>query len=102
MSLSPTRKRLNSLLGLLILGAIGYVIWPFIVGPNQMQGFCRELSPGQTYDQVKAQVSKRGYRISAQSEGGAFVYDDRSMARFNCNLRFGNAGLESAEYWLND
>jgi hypothetical protein len=102
MPLSPTRKRLNTLFGLLILGAMGYIVWPFVVGADHMQTFCSELSPGQSYDQVKAQVSKRGYRISLLTEEGAFVYDDRSMARFNCNLRFSGSGLESAEYYLND
>lgn len=98
MALSIRRKRINTVLGLLLLGGLGYMFWPFVVGRGQMQTFCASLPNGASLAQVQELVSARSYRVSSLIDGHAFVYDTRSMARFNCALQFGSKGLVSAPY----
>lgn len=98
MALSVRRKRINTALGLLLLGGLCYIFWPFVVGRGQMQAFCASLPNGASLAQVQGLASGHGYRVSSLIDSRAFVYDDRSMGRFNCALQFGSKGLVSAPY----
>lgn len=100
--MSPRRKRIGVVLGLLLLAGLGWVVWPFIVGPGQMQGFCNSLAVSSSVTQVQAQAAQQGYRVSALIDGRAFVHDPRSFGRFTCDVQFGPNGLVSAVYLLND
>lgn len=100
--MKTTRKRIGAVLGLLLLAGIGWVVWPFIVGPGQMQDFCSSLTAGSSVAQIRAQAAQHGYRVSSPVEGRAFVHESRSFGRFTCDLKFGSDGLESAAYSFND
>lgn len=101
MTISPRRKRIGVVLGLLLAG-LGWVVWPFIVGPGQMQSFCSSLAVGTPLTQVKAQAAQHDYRVSSLIEGRAFVHEPRSFGRFTCDLQFGPDGLVSSAYSFND
>jgi hypothetical protein len=102
MALSSRRKRVNTILGLLLLSGLIYLFWPFVVGRGQMQAFCASLLPGATLAQVQGKASAHDYRVSSLIEGQAFVHDPRSMGRFNCVLHFAQNGLASSPYADND
>lgn len=101
MKIPPRRKRIGVVVGLLLAG-IGWIVWPFIVGPGQMQSFCGSLAVGTSVAQVQAQAAQLGYRVSSPVEGRAFVHESRSFGRFTCNLQFGPDGLVSSVYSFND
>ncbi len=98
MTLSTRRKRINTMLGLVLLVGLGYVFWPFVRGHGEMQEFCGSLQPGTNLSQVQAQAAVRGYEVTKPIEGRAIVHEVRSFGRFNCDLRFGSGGLESSAY----
>lgn len=98
----PRRKRIGVVLGLLLLAGLGWVVWPFMAGPGQMQSFCSSLEAGTSVEQVQAHAAEHGYRVSSLIEGRAFVHEPRSFGRFTCDLRFGSNGLVSSVYLLND
>ena len=98
MALSNLRKRLNFVAGLLLLAGLGYAFLPFIFGRSQMQHFCPTLPIGGSVTQVNALVVLQGYKVTSPNNGVAFVYETRSMGRFNCVLHFDNKGLVSAAY----
>jgi len=102
MKISPRRKRIGVVLGVLLLAGIGWIVWPFIVGPGQMQDFCSSLAVGTPVAQVQAQAAQHGYRVSSPVEGRAFVHESRSFGRFTCDLQFGPDGLVSSAYSFND
>lgn len=102
MTISPRRKRIRVVLGLLLLAGLGWVVWPFIAGPGQMQSFCGSLTAGASVAQVQAQAAQHGYRVSSLIEGRAFVHEPRSFGRFTCDLQFGSEGLVSSVYFFND
>lgn len=102
MTISPRRKRIGVVLGLLLLTGLGWVIWPFMASPGQMQSFCSSLAVGTSVAQVQAQAAQHGYRISSLVEGRAFVHEPRSFGRFTCDVQFGADGLVSSVYSSND
>jgi hypothetical protein len=102
MTISPRRKRIGVVLGLLLLAGLGWVVWPFMAGPGQMQSFCSSLVVGTSVAQVQAQAGQHGYRVSSLIEGRAFVHEPRSFGRFTCDLQFGPDGLVSSVYSFND
>lgn len=93
--MSPRRKRIGVVFGLLLLAGLGWVVWPFIAGTGQMQSFCSSLAVGTSVEQVQAQAAEHGYRVSSLIEGRAFVHEPRSFGRFTCDLRFESDGLVS-------
>jgi hypothetical protein len=98
MNASNIRKRLNTVVGLVLLVMLAYLLWPFVVGRKQMQQFCASLPAGASLSQVQGLANARGYRVSSLIDNEAFVHDPRSMGRFNCALHFGSKGLASAPY----
>ena len=102
MTLSPRRNRIGVVLGMMLLAGLGWVVWPFIVGPGQMQSFCSALAVGTSVAQVQAQAAQHGYRVSSLIEGRAFVHEPRSFGRFTCDVQFGPNGLVSSVYSFND
>lgn len=101
MTISPRRKRIGVVLGLLLAG-LGWVVWPFIASPSQIESFCNSLAMGTSIEQVKAQAAQHGYRVSSLIEGRAFVHEPRSFGRFTCDVQFGPNGLVSSAYSFND
>jgi hypothetical protein len=102
MALSIRRKRINTVLGLLLLGGLVYMFWPFVVGRGQMQTFCASLPNGASLAQVNELVSARGYHIVVGSDGMGLVHDTRSFGRFLCQTHFQNEKLVRANYLNND
>lgn len=100
--ISVRRKRAMVVLGLLLLVGMGWMVWPFFVGPGHMQSFCETLPAGSLLAQIQTDAAQRGYRVSSLIEGRAFVVDSRSFGRFTCELRFGPDGLLSSKYSFND
>lgn len=100
--MSPRRKRIGVVFGLLLLAGLGWIIWPFMASPGQMRSFCSSLAAGNSVEQVQAQAAQHGYRVSSLIEGRAFIHEPRSFGRFTCDLQFGSDGLVSSVYLLND
>lgn len=102
MTISPRRKRFGIVLGPLLLTGLGWVVWPFMTSPGQMQSFCSSLAAGTSVAQVQAQARQHGYRVSSLVEGRAFVHEPRSFGRFACDVQFGADVLVSSVHSLND
>ncbi|OGB23830.1 MAG: hypothetical protein A3I66_20770 [Burkholderiales bacterium RIFCSPLOWO2_02_FULL_57_36] len=96
------KSRYRIALGLLLLTFFGWLAWPFIASPSQMEGFCTSLAAGTSFVQVKAQAARHDYRITPLMEGRAVIHEPRSFGRYTCSLQFGADGLESSAYSFND
>ena len=98
MALTRTRRHINTALGLILLGTMAYLIWPFASDGSTTKAFCASLQPGSSVSEVRAAVSAAGYEVTDLSSGHGYVHSTRSLGRFTCELQFGSAGLESAQF----
>ncbi|MDQ5909364.1 MAG: hypothetical protein QG599_1459 [Pseudomonadota bacterium] len=96
------RQLLNVIGGFLLLGFIGYTVWPFLAGPGQMSSFCQSLAMGSSLDEIQRQVASRGYRLRIDEKGAGPIVDPRSMGRFICQVEFAQGQLTTAQYLHND
>lgn len=99
---TPRRKLIGVVLGLLLVAGLGWVVWPFITSPDQMQKFCSSLAVNTSVTQIQAQAVQHGYRVSSLIEGRAFVHEPRSFGRVTCDLQFGSNGLVTSVYSFSD
>lgn len=99
---TPRRKRIGVVLGLLLVAGLGWVVWPFITSPDQMQKFCSSLAANTSVTKIQAQAVQHGYRVSSLIEGRAFVHEPRSFGRVTCDLQFGSNGLVTSVYSFSD
>lgn len=102
MAILTHRKRISGVVGLVLMIGLGWIVWPFMTSPSEIEGFCKSLAAGTSIAQVQAQAAQRGYRISSLVEGRAFVHEPQSFGRYTCNLQFSSAGLVSSVYSFND
>ena len=102
MALTPLRKKLNIAVGLLFLGAIGFVLWPLLTRPLHLMSFCGDLRPGMADAEIRRLASEQGFHVSPLADAGAHVYDLQSLGRFNCALRIQAGALTSASFALSD
>lgn len=96
------RKRLNIVLGLVLLLAISYGFWSLIVGGEQMEEFCKSLVVGSSANEIEKQVVERGYGITARIDGPRIVHETRSFGGFTCFVEFEKDKLVSSKYVFND
>ena len=96
------RKRLNLVLGVVVMGALVYWLYPFIAGGSNMKAFCRTFQVGMTLQNVERAVADAGFRLSLAKERKGFVHDPRAFCRFVCEVNFDGHRLASAEYFVND
>lgn len=96
------RRLLNVMGSFLLLGFIGYTVWPFLAGPGQMSGFCQSLTIGSSLAEIQGQVAHRGYRLRIDEKGVGPIVDPRSMGRFVCHVEFIQGRLTVARYLHND
>jgi len=99
---SSLRRGIGIVLAVLVLAGIGWIVWPFMAGPDKMQNFCGSLTAGASVALVQAQAAQHGFRISSLIEGRAFIHEPSSFGRFTCNVQFDSNGLVSSEYVFND
>jgi hypothetical protein len=99
---SPERKKMNTILGLLLLAGLVYWLYPFVMGSRNMQAFCSGLSVGTPQQIVETSIADEGFRLTTIKDRPAFVHDPRAFGRFVCEVRFADGRLTSARYFLND
>jgi hypothetical protein len=99
--MSPTRKRSNTIAGVLMLGGVAWVGYPLLTGESRMQEFCASLSAGALINDVRAAARQRGYSVTEQ-DSSALIHATSSFGRFVCRTEFKDGELVSSTYWLND
>ena len=96
------RKHLNVLLGVLLLAALVYWLYPFLAGGRNMQAFCQKLQVNQSRQDVERAVDVGGLRLTLGKDRNGVVHDPRAFGRFICEVKFEGDHLVSAQYFLND
>ena len=100
-----TRRLIINILGVIILFALGYVIYPFIVGGSKMEEFCSSVSPGVTKTELVNHAAAARYSTKESEINGSemvLVIDSRAMGRYICEVTFDANLVATSKYVFND
>lgn len=90
MALTPARRRLNILFGLMLGVFLLCIFAPFLFAPVELWWFCRSIPMGISEEQIQAAATDAGFRMSPIQGDVAHIYDFASLGRFSCVLRVNN------------
>jgi len=92
-------KIIKHLAGLLLLGFFGYIVYPFIVGDENMQVFCSDIRAGELMNAVSARANDSGYSIRAvEGQNKVLIIDSAAMGRFICEVTSSDDKVTSTQY----
>ena len=98
--ISPTRRKTNTVLGVLILGGIAWGIWRSYDSPGRVRRACEAIVPGWTLIELRAHAEDRGLELlySGQSPDAAFLFDWLTHDDFLCDIKLSSGKVEAAQY----
>jgi len=92
-------KIIKQLAGLLLLGIFGYVVYPFILGGENMESFCTTIQVGESMNVVSARANDSGYSVRAMEEQNkVLIIDSAAMGRYICEVSSSNDQVTSTQY----
>ena len=99
--MTPLRRRLNTLVGLLILGGLAWLYHPLLTGESRVRAFCESLTPGSSLGEVRAAARKLDFGITEHADD-ALIHEASSFGRFICQVKFHDGKLLTSVYVHND
>lgn len=90
---------MKQIAALLILGFIGYIIYPFLVGEGKMRSFCTTIQVGESKSVVLARAIDSGYssrELEAQNQ--VLLIDSSAMGRHICDVSLSDDKVTEAKY----
>lgn len=98
MPLTPLRKRLNFGFGVAVLAFAAVLLWPLVSRPLELRAFCADLRAGLSHGAIRNLADQKGFKVSAQRDGAAHVYDLQSLGKFSCKLRLQGDALVTSRF----
>ncbi|TNF97725.1 MAG: hypothetical protein EP297_10030 [Gammaproteobacteria bacterium] len=93
---------MKNIVGLLILGFAGYIVYPLFVGDEKMKTFCETVQVGETKENVLARALEAGYTgRESEKQGQILLVDSRAMGRYICEVTISNNKVTGAKYVFN-
>jgi len=93
---------MKQIVGLLILGFIGYSVYPLIVGGGKMESFCETVQVGESKEDVLARALSSGYTSRESAEyGQLMLIDSRAMGRYICIVSISDGKVTGSKYVVN-
>jgi hypothetical protein len=90
-------------IGLLILGFVGYTIYPLVLGGRHMESFCESIQVGDSEVDVLARALDSGYtKLEVAEHGQLLLIDSRAMGRYICDVSISNGEVAGSRYVFND
>ena len=93
------RNLMKHLAGLLLLGILGYSVYPFIVGDENMESFCTTIGAGELMSVVSARATDSGYSSrELEGQNKVLIIDSGAMGRYICEVSLSNDKVVSTKY----
>ena len=90
---------MKPLAGLLLLGIFGYIVYPFIVGDENMESFCTAIGAGELIGVVSARATDFGYSSRVlESQSKVLIIDSSAMGRYICEVSLSDDKVTIAKY----
>ena len=93
---------MKNIIGLLILGVIGYTVYPLFTGSESMKTFCETVQAGESKEDVLARALKSGYTSrEMEAHGQILLIDSSAMGRYICEVTILNSKVTGAKTIFN-
>lgn len=93
---------MKNIVVLLILGLIGYTVYPLFVGGGKMKTFCETVQAGDSKENVLARAHESGYTSrELEKQGQILLIDSRAMGRYICVVTLSNKKVTGTKYVFN-
>ena len=90
---------MKQLVGLVILGVFGFVVYPFIVGDENMESFCKTIQVGELTDVVFARAKESGHSSRVlEEQDKALIIDSSAMGRYICEVSVSDDKVIGTKY----
>jgi hypothetical protein len=90
---------MKQLIGLVILGIFGFVVYPFIVGDENMESFCTTIQVGELADVVFTRAKESGYSSrSLEEQNKVLIIDSAAMGRYICEVSLSDDKVIGTKY----
>jgi hypothetical protein len=86
------------MVGLLFIGGFCYIVFPFILGGNEMQSFCEAIPVGELEENLMTRADDHGYTRRELKKGKILIVDSRAMGRYICEVSISNGKIDSVTY----
>ena len=90
---------MKQLVGLVILGIFGFVVYPFIVGDENMESFCKTIQAGELTDVVFTRAKESGYSSRVlEEQNKVLIIDSSAMGRYICEVSLSDDKVIGTKY----
>jgi len=90
---------MKQIAGLLILGFIGYTVYPLLVGDGKMRSFCTTIRTGESKSVVLARAMDSGYSSrELEGQNQILIIDSRAMGRYICDVSLSDDKVTGSKY----
>lgn len=98
--MSPARRRLNSIGGILLLGGLIWLIYPYFTAEKRIRQVCGLIKPGMSYDDIDRISRDHGMNLPSRNRPRTYIVETRTFGRHGCaiDMREGRATTVSYNY----
>jgi hypothetical protein len=90
---------MKQLVGLVILGIFGFVVYPFVVGNENMESFCTTIQAGELTDVVFTRAKESGYSSRVlEEQNKVLIIDSGAMGRYICEVSLSDDKVIGTKY----
>jgi hypothetical protein len=96
-------KLMKNIVGLMILGFIGYTVYPIMVGGEKMKTFCETVLLKESKETLLDRAQESGYSSrDLEKQGQILLIDSTAMGRYICEVTISDNKVTGAKYVFNN
>lgn len=95
--MTKRRRILNSIVGFLLFGALGYVVSGYATAEKRVAALCADIKPGTTAEALRKFAHVHGLR-APRGEGINHLVETKTFGRYGCRVVVDNQLVKESRY----
>jgi hypothetical protein len=92
------RKRLNTIGGILLLGALAWMFYPYFGAEKRVRQVCELIKPEMTYVDVERISLDHGMSLPGRYLPRTYIVENRTFGRYGCRIDMREGRVTAANY----